>query len=217
MTLNKLAFLGLPAGELLPGFLIPIFESVDQKYIQCIDSSNKISKFEPVLSDELSLDFQTLELTSALNIVKTEKALSLGIGSDPIHAFTDLENIYIGTQDYFLSLHTLALFEEQMNERLKDYPFTLASLYDFVRKPDVAIRLREDGSTKSLFMQEKKLNVEIERRDLPKNNHHQSVSETHFPRVSNTNHISNDAQAFAQQISRNRNNYASTKNPSLRV
>ncbi|MBC3916836.1 hypothetical protein H8L32_05055 [Undibacterium sp. CY18W] len=209
MILTKLVSLGLPAGELLPGFIIPVFGLANKRYIQYIGSSNKIIKFKRVFDNELSLDFQTLELTSALNIIKTENPLSLGINSDAIHAFTDLKNVYIGTQDYFLSLHTLALFEEQMNERLSEYPFTLASLYDFVRKPEIAIRLREDESTKSLFIKEKKRNAKVENQSPPySSSHHLAIGKTPSSKTPETSVVT-DAISFGHGLrNESRNSYA---------
>lgn len=101
--------------------------------------------FRPIsLNPTLVLEAQTLELTSVPKVKRIDYQSPVE-GGDAVHAFYDTNMIYVATRSTLTEIFDL--IETQIVTRLKNFPFSLAGLYDFVGKPDTAKLLRINRST----------------------------------------------------------------------
>jgi hypothetical protein len=134
---NLIAF-SLPSGELLPGFLIPVFALTNQQVVQSIDDEGMVRELYPLSTSDPVLDLKTLHTTLGIGLSVIEEQTIQG--GNAIHAFFDSKRIYVGKKA------TLTLFFTEcmprVIEQLKDFPICLAGLHDFVGKHLLAKELR---------------------------------------------------------------------------
>jgi hypothetical protein len=126
----------LPAAELLPGFLIPIFEHRQQLIVQ-VASGERVSSFETLSAADSAISLATIrQLGKEVVLIEGSTA----IGRTLVHAFFDSQRVYVGGRASLTAVLNTIL--PQLVIQLPEYPRCLATLHDFLGKPGPANELR---------------------------------------------------------------------------
>jgi hypothetical protein len=209
----KLIAFSLPSGELLPGFLIPVFELADQQVVQGIDDDGMVRTLYPLSASDPVLDLKTLHTTLGIELSAIEGQTIQG--GNAIHAFFDNQRIYVGKKT------TLALiFSECMPriiEKLKDFPICLAGLHDFVGEHLVANQLRRSRSADFLISSTRadRQFTLVRKDDSLHGRNTLGLRERTVTQLAMTSSFADDAVDFAELVSRRKEQYISAASKPL--
>lgn len=206
-TKYKLAAFALPTGEMTPGFLIPVFESANKRYVQEIDPHNHIKRLCQITKSDPILQIDSLNILAAIKLVRFGAEFA-ETGNEAIHAFFDKNTIYIGTHLELVTMFNL--IESQILQHLESFPYSLAGLYDFIGYKNKASALRKRQHVEFSEAQ-KQLTKQNTKTPVAKGS--ESRKPGHFRTAESTQDFVEDAQDFYQKAA---TNYLSTDIPRIR-
>lgn len=138
----------LPLDELVPGFLVPVFFLADDMVVQRIGEGMVCLGDKKIHVTDKYLAISTLRQVGNLTL-ELLRSTPLSIGDAALYAFFDGQRIYVGSQAQLRA--RLAHHMQQLGAILRDRPFTLASLYEFVGDAKMADRLRKERSVAAVL------------------------------------------------------------------
>ncbi|WP_411884663.1 hypothetical protein [Polaromonas sp. YR568] len=136
----------LPAGELLPGFLIPVFQFDNRRVAQGVGDGDVVQTLYPLSDIEPVFDLETMSTVLKIKLVMVSN--ETGIGKNALHAFYDTQHLYVGLKVAFLPLFDALM--SQIISKLWCNPICLAGLHDFLGKHALADELRRSRSADCL-------------------------------------------------------------------
>jgi hypothetical protein len=153
----KLIGFVLPAVELIPGFLVPVYDVSGTKSKQVSKGDERILALEPI-SESNFLDIETLRLMLNQPLIITKNEVTEG--GAVCHAFFDGKTVYLGDKKILLTMfNSLA---PRIVQALSEVPYSLAGLYDFMGRGSSAKEIRrraaEDDNNGVELMVNKSIN-----------------------------------------------------------
>ena len=139
---KTLTDLAMPSGELIPGFLIPVFNG-GKKQIQSFSTDDLVRSLTDLRSYEPLLNVSALSC-STISCVVTVGETGICEGEKAVHAFYDGTRVFVG-QRHNLIPHFKKIRKE-LDRALESFPIALAGLYDFIGNAKAARLLRSKGS-----------------------------------------------------------------------